>query len=66
MTRRLAKEEGLFIGWSGGTAVHGALEYAREHLTPQDLMVVLLPDHGTRYLGKIYNDDWMRQQGYID
>jgi cystathionine beta-synthase len=66
MTRRLAKEEGLFVGWSCGTAVHGALEYARENLTEKDVMVVLLPDHGTRYLGKIYNDEWMREQGYID
>jgi len=67
MTRRLAKEEGLFVGWSSGTAVHGAIEYARENnLTENDVVVVLLPDHGTRYLGKIYNDDWMRAQGYID
>ncbi|MBX0332704.1 pyridoxal-phosphate dependent enzyme [Pontibacter sp. HSC-14F20] len=67
MTRRLAKEEGLFVGWSCGTAVYGALEYARENnLTEDDVIVVLLPDHGTRYLGKIYNDDWMRAQGYID
>lgn len=67
MTRRLAKEEGLFVGWSCGTAVFGALEYARENnLTEDDVVVVLLPDHGTRYLGKIYNDDWMRAQGYID
>lgn len=67
MTRRLAKEEGLFVGWSSGTAVYGALEYARENnLTEDDVVVVLLPDHGTRYLGKIYNDDWMRAQGYID
>lgn len=67
MTRRLAKEEGLFVGWSCGTAVFGALEYARENnLTEDDVIVVLLPDHGTRYLGKIYNDDWMRAQGYID
>ena len=67
MTRRLAKEEGLFVGWSCGTAVFGALEYARENnLTEDDVIVVLLPDHGTRYLGKIYNDDWMRSQGYID
>ncbi|EJF08465.1 cystathionine beta-synthase [Pontibacter sp. BAB1700] len=67
MTRRLAKEEGLFVGWSSGTAVYGALEYAREkNLTEDDVIVVLLPDHGTRYLGKIYNDDWMRSQGYID
>ncbi|GGK62803.1 hypothetical protein GCM10011405_08590 [Rufibacter glacialis] len=66
MTRRLAKEEGLFVGWSCGSAVHGALEYAREHLTEKDTLVVVLPDHGTRYLGKIYNDDWMRAQGYLD
>ncbi len=67
MTRRLAKEEGLFVGWSCGTAVFGALEYARENnLTEDDVIVVLLPDHGTRYLGKIYNDEWMRAQGYID
>lgn len=67
MTRRLAKEEGLFVGWSAGTAVYGALEYALENnLTEDDVLVVLLPDHGTRYLGKIYNDEWMRAQGYID
>jgi cystathionine beta-synthase len=66
MTRRLAKEEGLFVGWSCGTAVHGALEYAKENLNKDDMLVVLLPDHGTRYLGKIYNDDWMRAEGYIE
>ncbi|SNR67696.1 cystathionine beta-synthase [Hymenobacter mucosus] len=65
MTRRLAKEEGLFVGWSCGSAVYGALEYAREHLTADDTMVIILPDHGTRYLGKIYNDDWMREQGWL-
>ena len=65
MTRRLAREEGLFVGWSCGSAVFGALEYAREHLTDDDTMVVVLPDHGTRYLGKLYNDDWMRAQGWL-
>ncbi|RZK40756.1 MAG: pyridoxal-phosphate dependent enzyme [Hymenobacter sp.] len=65
MTRRLAREEGLFVGWSCGSAVFGALEYAREHLTEEDTMVIVLPDHGTRYLGKIYNDDWMRAQGWL-
>lgn len=65
MTRRLAKEEGLFVGWSCGSAVHGALEYAKEHLQEDDTMVIILPDHGTRYLGKVYNDDWMREQGWI-
>ena len=65
MTRRLAREEGLFVGWSCGSAVFGALEYAREHLQEDDTMVIVLPDHGTRYLGKIYNDDWMRAQGWL-
>ncbi|TGE07788.1 pyridoxal-phosphate dependent enzyme [Hymenobacter fodinae] len=65
MTRRLAKEEGLFVGWSCGSAVFGALEYAKEHLKEDDTMVIILPDHGTRYLGKIYNDDWMREQGWL-
>ncbi|GEO23690.1 cystathionine beta-synthase [Cyclobacterium qasimii] len=66
MTRRLAKEEGLFVGWSCGSAVHGALEYAKENLKKGDVMVILLPDHGTRYLGKVYNDDWMRNHGFLE
>ena len=66
MTRRLAREEGLFVGWSCGSAVHGALEYARENLKKGDVMVILLPDHGTRYLGKVYNDDWMRNHGFLE
>ncbi len=66
MTRRLAREEGLFIGWSCGAAVYGALEYAREHLKEDDVMVVILPDHGTRYLNKVYNDNWMRDHGFLE
>ncbi|MEQ9230114.1 MAG: pyridoxal-phosphate dependent enzyme [Cyclobacteriaceae bacterium] len=66
MTRRLAREEGLFVGWSCGSAVHGALEYARENLKEDDVMVIILPDHGTRYLGKIYNDNWMKDHGFLD
>lgn len=66
MTRRLSKEEGLFVGWSCGSAVHGALEYAKENLKEGDKMVIILPDHGTRYLGKIYNDDWMRNHGFLE
>ncbi len=65
MTRKLARSEGMFIGWSCGSAMHGALEYAREHLGPDDLMVVILPDHGTRYLGKVYNDTWMQNHGFL-
>lgn len=67
MTRRLAKEEGLFIGGSCGAAVAGALEYVKANpLKPDDLMVIILPDSGTRYVEKIYNDDWMREQGFLD
>ncbi|MDF2159181.1 pyridoxal-phosphate dependent enzyme [Algoriphagus sp. CAU 1675] len=66
MTRRLAREEGLFVGWSCGSAVHGALEYAKENLKEGDTMVIILPDHGTRYLGKVYNDDWMRNHGFLE
>jgi cystathionine beta-synthase len=66
MARRLAREEGMFIGWSCGSAVHGALEYARKNLTEKDMMVILMPDHGTRYLNKIYNDNWMKDHGYLE
>lgn len=66
MTRRLAREEGLFVGWSCGSAVFGALEYARENLKEDDVMVIILPDHGTRYLNKIYNDDWMKERGFLE
>src|SRR6187549_1437532 len=64
--RRLSKEEGLFVGWSSGSAIHGALEYAREYLKKDDLMVILLPDHGTRYLAKVYNDQWMKDHGFLE
>lgn len=66
MARRLAREEGLFVGWSGGSAVHGALEYAATNLKEDDVMVILLPDHGTRYLGKVFNDNWMKDHGFLE
>ncbi|MEP2024458.1 MAG: pyridoxal-phosphate dependent enzyme [Reichenbachiella sp.] len=66
MTRRLAKEEGMFVGWSCGSAVHGAIEYAKENLKEDDVMVIIMPDHGTRYLGKIYNDNWMQDHGFTE
>ena len=65
MARRLARLEGLFCGWSCGTAVHGALEYAK-NLGKDDVVVIIMPDHGTRYLGKVYNDAWMSDHGFID
>mgnify|MGYP006084926453 FL=1 len=66
MTRRLAREEGLFVGWSCGSAAFGAIEWAKSNLKENDVMVIILPDHGTRYLGKIYNDNWMKDHGFIE
>lgn len=69
MTRRLAKEEGLFVGQSCGLAVSGALKWLETHrgqLSPDDVVVVLLPDSGFRYLSKTYNDTWMRSHGFLD
>jgi cystathionine beta-synthase len=64
MCRRLTREEGIFGGGSCGTAVAGALKYA-EKMTDDEVMVILLPDTGERYLSKIYNDDWMRENGFL-
>jgi len=67
MTRALARKEGLFVGGSCGAAVHGALQYARNsEFGEDDLMVVILPDSGTRYVSKIFNDDWMKEHGFLD
>ena len=66
MTRRLAREEGMFVGWSCGSAVAGALDWAKDHLKEEDVMVIILPDHGTRYLGKVYNDNWMKDHGFLE
>lgn len=66
-TRALAKKEALFVGGSCGAAVYGALEYARNNdFGKDDIMVVILPDSGTRYVGKIYNDEWMKEKGFLD
>jgi cystathionine beta-synthase len=63
MTRRLAREEGLFVGGSSGMAVVGALRVA-QGLPADAVVVVLLPDHGRGYLSKVYDDDWMRERGF--
>ncbi|MDT0633022.1 cystathionine beta-synthase [Rubrivirga sp. S365] len=68
MTRRLAREEGMFVGQSCGMAVAGALDWLdahRDELTEDDIVVVLLPDSGFRYLSKTYNDEWMRRNGFL-
>lgn len=65
MTRRLAKEEGLFCGYSAGSCLQGLMQLAAP-LTASDLVVCIFHDHGSRYVGKVYNDDWMRSKGFID
>jgi cystathionine beta-synthase len=64
-TQRLAKEEGMFLGNSAGAAVKGMLQL-KQHFKKEDVVVVLFHDHGSRYVGKMFNDDWMREMGYID
>ena len=64
MARRLAEVEGLLVGGSCGMVTAGALRVARE--MEDSLVVVLLPDSGRNYLSKIFNDDWMREQGILD
>jgi cystathionine beta-synthase len=65
VARRLAKMEGLFTGGSGGGCISGALRLAKD-LGPRDFVVAFLPDTGMRYLSKVYNDEWMRERGYVD
>jgi cystathionine beta-synthase len=65
MTRDLAKKEGIFVGNSAGCAIQGLLQL-KDKLKPEDLVVVVFHDHGSRYVGKIFNDDWMRDQGFLD
>ncbi|MFW5691136.1 MAG: cystathionine beta-synthase [Chloroflexota bacterium] len=67
MTRRLVREEGIFGGGSCGSAVAGAIKYATERdLGPEKLVVVLLPDNGSRYLSKIFDDNWMRENRFLE
>jgi cystathionine beta-synthase len=66
MGRRLAREEGLFVGGSSGLLVHAALAVARELDDPDALVVTMLPDWGEHYLSKMYDDDWMRENGFLE
>jgi cystathionine beta-synthase len=65
IARRLAKMEGLFTGGSGGGCISSTLRIAKD-LGPNDFVVALLPDTGMRYLSKVYNEEWMRERGYVD
>jgi cystathionine beta-synthase len=65
MTRRIAREEGIFAGNSAGSAMAGVLQL-KDHFRAGDLVVVIFHDHGSRYLGKMFNDEWMREKGFIE
>lgn len=63
--RKIAKQEGIMVGYSCGSAA-AALDQLKDQLTKDDIVVVLFHDHGSRYVGKIFNDDWMKENGFID
>jgi Cysteine synthase len=65
VARRLVKQEGIFTGGSGGGCISATLKLAKS-LTEKDFVVAFLPDTGMRYLSKVYNDEWMRERGYVD
>ncbi len=65
MARRLAREEGLFCGYSAGSCIQGLMQL-KDQLKKDDLVVCILHDHGSRYIGKVYNDQWMMERGFLD
>lgn len=65
MCRRLAREEGLFVGYSGGAVMQGVLQMA-DRFKEGDVVVIVFHDHGSRYVGKVYNDEWMRVRGFLE
>ena len=65
MTRRIAREEGIFAGNSAGSAMAGVIQL-KEHFKAGEVVVVIFHDHGSRYLGKMFNDDWMREKGFLE
>jgi cystathionine beta-synthase len=64
MTRQIAMQEGIFAGNSTGSAVAGVLQM-KDRFKEGDVVVIIFPDHGTRYLGKMYNEDWLRERGFL-
>ncbi|MEO6166047.1 MAG: pyridoxal-phosphate dependent enzyme [Chitinophagales bacterium] len=64
MAREITRKEGIFVGYSCGSALAGLLQL-KEQLKETDLVVVIFPDHGSRYVGKVYNDEWMRDRGWL-
>ena len=64
-TRKIALEEGIFVGNSSGAAIKGLLQL-KDNFKPEDVVVVMFHDSGSRYVGKMFNDDWMRERGFLD
>ena len=65
MARRIAKEEGIFIGYSAGSCLQGLMQL-KDNLKKDDVVVLIFHDHGSRYVGKIYNDQWMLERGFLE
>ena len=65
MARRIAKEEGLFCGYSAGSCLQGVFQL-KDQLKKEDVVVCIFHDHGSRYVGKVYNDEWMMERGFLD
>ena len=65
MARRISKEEGIFVGYSSGSALQGIMQLKNE-FKKDDVVVVVFCDHGSRYVGKVYNDQWMMERGFLD
>ena len=65
MTRKIVEQEGIWVGNSAGSAVAGVVQL-KDQLKPTDVVVIIFHDHGSRYLAKIFNDEWMRKMGYMD
>ncbi|MDP6878499.1 MAG: cystathionine beta-synthase, partial [Candidatus Marinimicrobia bacterium] len=63
--RELVRKEAMFVGNSAGAAIKGVLQL-ENNFTKDDIVVVLFHDHGSRYINKIYNDEWMKQMGYLE
>ena len=65
LARKIAREEGLFCGYSAGSCLQGLMQL-KDSLKPTDLVVCIFHDHGSRYVGKIYNDQWMQERGFLE
>jgi cystathionine beta-synthase len=65
MARKIAREEGMFCGYSAGSCLQGLMQL-KSRLKKEDVVVCIFHDHGTRYIGKIYNDQWMMERGFLE